>query len=186
MPSSPKAIPSSNSPSSASDCASHARATTAGNSGYPTCRRLRSLSSDRAMRRKTSTARRWSPREKRAAPSWNSAAMRSDESPSASPRVCAAAARSAASVDEPASRAPHGPGPGLAEADQRLLPHLARAIVPGQRRVVPLGIGGVEILEGLRHQDVQPLSPRMHELVVHDLANPLVGEVELLAEAVQH
>src|SRR2546429_3866126 len=41
----------------------------------------------------SSTARRWSPREKRAAPSWNSAAMRSDESPSASPRVCAAAAR---------------------------------------------------------------------------------------------
>ena len=81
---------------------------------------------------------------------------------------------------------PHGPGPGLAEADQRLLPHLARAVVPGQRRVVPLGIGGVEILEGLRHQDVQPFPPRMDELVVHDLANPLVGEVELLAEALQH
>ena len=49
-----------------------------------------------------------------------------------------------------------------------------------------LRVAGVEIFERLRHPDVQPLPSRMQQLVVHDLANPLVGEVELFAEAVQH
>ena len=81
---------------------------------------------------------------------------------------------------------PHGAGSGLAEVDQRFVPCLPGTVVSGQRRVVRLPISRVKRFENPGHERMEGLAVRLENPVVGDLTNPLVGEVEPLAEAVQY
>lgn len=85
----------------------------------------------------------------------------------------------------PVPGARHGVSAGLAERRHRLVPGAGLPMVTSQRQRVRITVGGEEGLDRLRDTTVKELAAGWQHRVVRDFTDPVVREVEPLAQAMQ-
>src|SRR5262245_56204305 len=82
-------------------------------------------------------------------------------------------------------RAGSSSGPGPAEMDGGLVPDLALSVMPTEGEMMRFQVVGVKRGQGLRYPAVEHLAAGREDPAIRRLPHPVVGEVKLLAYALQ-